>query len=236
MKEIIIDHFTVQRGSFVLKPVSLTIQKGEVFAILGYTGSGKTVLLESICGMFPGDDGKILYDGKDVLSIRPGNRKIGIVYQDHGLFPHMKVKDNISYGMKINHYPKEIRDKRTKELMEMLSITNIADQYPGTLSGGESQRTAIARALALNPEILLLDEPFSSLDPATKKVLYEEIRKIHDKFGCTIIFVTHDFEEARLLADKVGILLDGELLTVTTGKELMDKTYSDKIEKFLGRI
>ena len=235
MKEITIDHFTVKRGNFLLKPVSLTIKKGEIFAILGYTGSGKTVLLEAICGMFPGKDGNVLYDGRDVLSIRPGDRKLGIVYQDHGLFPHMKVKDNISYGMKINHYPKEVREKRTEELMEMLAITHIANQYPGTLSGGESQRTAIARALALNPEVLLMDEPFSALDPATRNVLYEEIRKIHDKFGCTIIFVTHDFEEARILADKVGILLDGELLAVTTGKQLMDKTYSDKIEKFLGR-
>ena len=219
----------------MLKPVSLTIEKGEIFGILGYTGSGKTVLLEAICGMFPGTQGKILYDDKEVLNISPGDRKLGIVYQNHGLFPHMKVRDNISYGMKINHYPKEIREKRTEELMEMLSITKIADQYPGTLSGGESQRTAIARALALNPEILLLDEPFSALDPATRNNLYGEIRKIHDTFGCTIIFVTHDFQEAELLADRVGILLDGELLAVTTGKELMDRTYPDKIERFLGR-
>ena len=235
MREINIDHFSVRRGNFLLRPISLKIQKGEIFGILGYTGSGKTVLLESICGMFPGTEGKIMYDDQDVLTIRPGDRKLGIVYQNHGLFPHMKVCDNISYGMKINHYPKELREKRTEELMEMLSITHIRNQYPGTLSGGESQRTAIARALALNPEILLLDEPFSALDPATRHNLYGEIKKIHEKFGCTIIFVTHDFEEARLLADRVGILLDGELLTVTTGRELMEKTYSDKIERFLGR-
>lgn len=235
MKEITIDRFTVKRGNFLLKPVSLTIRKGEIFAILGYTGSGKTVLLESICGMFPGDEGQVLFDGRDVLSVRPGDRKIGIVYQNHALFPHMKVRDNISYGMKIRRYPRELRDRRTEELMEMLSISHIAEQYPGTISGGESQRTAIARALALNPEVLLLDEPFSSLDPATRKNLYEEIRKIHDRFGCTIIFVTHDFDEARILADRVGILLDGELLAVTTAEQLMNGTYSDRIERFLGR-
>lgn len=235
MKEIKIEDFTVQRGNFILKPVNLTIQKGEIFAILGYTGSGKTVLLEAVCGMFPGKDGRILYDGTDVLSLRPGERKIGIVYQNHGLFPHMKVRENISYGMKMNHYPKQEREQRTRELMEMLSISHVAEQYPGTLSGGESQRTAIARALALNPEVLLMDEPFSALDPTTRNNLYGEIKKIHEKFRCTIIFVTHDFEEARLLADRVGILLDGELLSVTGGKELMDKTYSDKIERFLGR-
>lgn len=235
MKEITIDRFTVKRGNFLLKPVSLTIRKGEIFAILGYTGSGKTVLLESICGMFPGDEGQVLFDGRDVLSVRPGDRKIGIVYQNHALFPHMKVRDNISYGMKIRRYPRELRDRRTEELMEMLSISHIAEQYPGTISGGESQRTAIARALALNPEVLLLDEPFSSLDPATRKNLYEEIRKIHDRFGCTIIFVTHDFDEARILADRVGILLDGELLAVTTAEQLMNSTYSDRIERFLGR-
>ncbi len=236
MTEVEIREFSVKRGSFRLKPVSLTIEKGEIFAILGYTGSGKTVLLEAIGGMFPGDTGKILYDGKDVMSIAPGKRNLGFVYQSHALFPHMTVSENIVYGMKMNHYNKVERLERTKELMELLSITQIKDQYPGTLSGGESQRTAIARALAIKPDILLLDEPFSALDPATKKVLYKEIREIHDKFRCTIVFVTHDFAEAELLADRVGILLGGEMFTVTEGKNLMKNHYCDKIEAFLGRI
>ena len=167
MNQLVINNFSVKRGSFTLSPISLTIQMGEIFAILGRTGSGKTVLLEAISGMFPGDTGSILLDGTDIRDIPPGQRKLGLVYQDYGLFPHMKVTENISYGLKMHGYSKKEQDSRAQELMEMLSISHIGDQYPGTLSGGESQRTALARALALAPQVLLLDEPFSALDPAT---------------------------------------------------------------------
>lgn len=235
MKEIEIRDFSVKRGGFYLKPMSLKIQDGEIFAVLGYTGSGKTVLLEALGGMFAGDTGHIFYDDEDVMDIPPGKRGIGFVYQNHALFPHMNVSENIDYGLKMNHYSKEERKKRTEELMDMLSITQIKGQYPGTLSGGESQRTAIARALALSPKVLLLDEPFSALDPSTRGMLYRKIKEIHERFRCTIIFVTHDFSEAETLADRVGILLDGELMAVTEGKRLMEKQYCDKVEAFLGR-
>ncbi len=235
MNEIIIHNFSVKRGSFTLNPVSLTIKKGEIFAILGRTGSGKTVLMEAIGGMFPGDCGVIRYDGTDVMEISPGRRRIGVVYQDHGLFPHMTVYDNIVYGLKMHGYSREEQRARALALMEMLSITHIRDQYPGTLSGGESQRTALARALALEPEVLLLDEPFSSLDPSTRKQLYIELKKIHECFSCTIIFVTHDFMEAGYLADRVGILLDGSLKAVVPADRLMEEHYSEEVEQFLGR-
>ena len=227
MNQLVINNFSVKRGSFALSPISLTIQMGEIFAILGRTGSGKTVLLEAISGMFPGDTGSILLDGTDIRDIPPSQRKLGLVYQDYGLFPHMKVKENISYGLKM--------DSRAQELMEMLSISHIGDQYPGTLSGGESQRTALARALALAPQVLLLDEPFSALDPATRQSLYQELRRIHRHFGCTIIFVTHDFLEARTLAGRAAILLDGKLQTVTDTSRLMDGHFSAEVERFLGR-
>lgn len=232
--EIEIRNFTVRRGEFVLQPVSLTIREGEIFALLGRTGSGKTVLLEAIAGMFPGDKGEVLYDGVNVMEIPPCKRKMGIVYQNDGLFPHMKVEDNISYGLRMHGYSKQERKQTAEELMDMLSISHIRNQYPGTLSGGEKQRTALARALALRPELLLLDEPFSALDPATKEVLYKNIMEIHRLFGCTIIFVTHDFKEAELLSSEVGILLEGELLEVTEGKQLLKGSYSRKIEEFLG--
>lgn len=235
MKEIQICDFSVQRGDFTLQPISLTIKKGEVFAILGRTGSGKTVLLEAMGGMFPGDSGAILYDDKDVMAIPPGERNVGFVYQDHGLFPHMRVEDNIGYGLKMHRVPKEQRQQRVEELMQLLSITHIRRQYPGTLSGGESQRTALARALALKPEVLLLDEPFSALDPSTRQGLYHELQEIHARFSCTIVFVTHDFNEAQLLADRIGILLDGELPAVTEAASLMQQNYCDKVEEFLGR-
>ena len=235
MSKIEIKNFSAERGTFKLKPFDLTIEDGEIFAILGYTGSGKTVLLEAIGGMFHGKTGVITYNGVDVVSIAPENRGLGFVYQSHVLFPHMKVKDNIEYGLKMKKVPKEQRKKRVNELMKMFSIEHIADQYPGTISGGESQRTAIARAIALEPDVLLLDEPFSALDPATRTILYREIKNIHENLNCTIVFVTHDFNEAQILADRVGILLGGELLAVTSGADLMNKTYCDKVEMFLGR-
>lgn len=147
----------------------------------------------------------------------------------------MTVYDNIVYGLRMHHVPKEEQKKRALTLMNMLAITHIKNQYPGTLSGGESQRTALARALILEPDVLLLDEPFSALDPTTKKQIYVEIQAIHRRFGCTIIFVTHDFTEAALLADWVGILLDGELKAVTDPSSLMEQHYSEAVELFLGR-
>ena len=235
MNQLVINNFSVKRGSFTLSPISLTIQKGEIFAILDRTGSGKTVLLEAISGMVPGDTGSILFDGIDIRDIPPGQRKLGLVYQDYGLFPHMKVKENISYGLKMHGYSKKEQDSRAQELMEMLSISHIRDQYPGTLSGGESQRTALARALAPAPQVLLLDEPFSALDPATRQSLYQELRRIHRHFGCTIIFVTHDFLEARTLAGRAAILLEGELKTVTDTSKLINGHFSAEVEGFLGR-
>ena len=123
MNQLVINNFSVKRGSFTLSPISLTIQMGEIFAILGRTGSGKTVLLEAISGMFPGDTGSILLDGTDIRDIPPAQRKLGLVYQDYGLFPHMKVKENISYGLKMHGYSKKEQDSRAQELMEMLSIS-----------------------------------------------------------------------------------------------------------------
>ena len=219
MNQLVINNFSVKRGSFTLSPISLTIQMGEIFAILGRTGSGKTVLLEAISGMFPGDTGSILLDGTDIRDIPPAQRKLGLVYQDYGLFPHMKVKENISYGLKMHGYSKKEQDSRAQELMEMLSISHIA----------------LARALALAPQVLLLDEPFSALDPATRQSLYQELRRIHRHFGCTIIFVTHDFLEARTLAGRAAILLDGKLQTVTDTSRLMDGHFSAEVERFLGR-
>ncbi len=233
--KIQIEKFSVARGNFRLKNIDLEIKSGEIFAILGRTGAGKTVLLETIIGMYAGEVGQVLIDGKNVREISIEDRKIGFVYQDYQLFPHMKVFDNITYGLKMHRKTKKEQAEQAENLMQLLGISYIKDQYPCTLSGGECQRVALARTLALKPSILLLDEPFCALDPATKQKMYEEILKIHKKFHCTIVFVTHDFKEAQLLANRVGILLNGELKAIVNSDDLLTSTYEREVEEFLGR-
>ncbi len=227
-------NLSVTRGTFTLHVESLDIAAGSIFAILGSTGSGKTVLLESIAGAFPVDDGWILIDGEYVDEIPVRERHLGILYQDHALFEHMTVHDNIAYGLKMRKIPKEERERRVGEMMELLSIGHLRDSYPGVISGGESQRTALARALVLEPRLLLLDEPFSALDPATKARMYETLEDIHRRFDCTIVFVTHDFNEAIRLADDVGVVLAGSLLRVCSSRELFDPSGNPEIDRFLG--
>lgn len=233
--EIQIENFSVTRGNFWLKNINLEIKSGEIFAVLGRTGAGKTVLLESIIGMYAGKTGQVLINGKTVREIAIEDRKIGFVYQDYQLFPHMKVYDNITYGLKMHKKSKIEQSEQAENLMQLLGISYIKNQYPCTLSGGECQRVALARTLALNPSILLLDEPFSALDPATKQKMYQEILNIHKKFHCTIVFVTHDFKEAQLLSNRVGILLDGELKTIVNSNDLLTSSYEQDVEEFLGR-
>lgn len=235
MKKLIdIDQFSISVGSFSLKNVNLQIYENEIFAILGKTGSGKTVLLESIAGFYKSKEGSIKIYDKKVNDIPLENRKIGFVYQDYGLFPHLTVFNNIAYGLKMQKINKKIIKSTVEEICKILSIENILDQYPGTLSGGEKQRTALARSVVLKPKILLMDEPFSALDPTTKKSMYDEIKKIHKIFGCTIIFVTHDFNEAQIMANRIGILESGQLKSVRKSDELFNEYKDEDINEFLG--
>lgn len=235
MKKLIdIDQFSISVGSFSLKNVNLQIYENEIFAILGKTGSGKTVLLESIAGFYKSNEGSIKIYDKKVNDIPLENRKIGFVYQDYGLFPHLTVFNNIAYGLKMQKINKKIIKSTVEEICKILSIENILNQYPGTLSGGEKQRTALARSVVLKPKILLMDEPFSALDPTTKKSMYDEIKKIHKIFGCTIIFVTHDFNEAQIMANRIGILSSGQLKSVRKSGELFNEYKDEDINEFLG--
>ena len=200
----------VSRGDFSLRVDRLSVAPREVFAILGETGAGKTVLMEAIAGAFPFERGQILLDGKDVESLPIQQRHLGIVYQDYALFPHMTVRENIAYGLRMNGCaPDETRERVA--------------------------RAALARALVLEPEILLLDEPFSALDPTTKDRMYATVRDIHARFDCTIVFITHDFNEAAKLADRVGVVLDGSLHAVMAANELFSGSCDDDVRRFLGR-
>ena len=224
----------VTRGEFTLEVDELSIEAGEIFAILGTTGSGKTVLMESIAGAFPVDEGKIMLDGKNIDDLPIQQRHLGILYQDYALFPHMTVRDNIAYGLKRARPRRHDIAERVDEMLALFGITHLADRYPGVISGGESQRTALARALVLRPEILILDEPFSALDPTTKLSMYDMLREVHESFGCTIVFVTHDFNEAQTLADRVGIILDGQLRCVVSAGALFDEEHVPEVKRFLG--
>ena len=232
--DISISNMCVERGTFTLRIDELHIAPHEVFAILGTTGSGKTVLMESIAGVFNPACGCVCIDGVPVHEIEVSQRHIGMLYQDYALFPHMSVYENIAYGLRRHKVAEDEIDRRVQSMLEMFNIERIKDRFPGVISGGEAQRTALARALILQPRVLLLDEPFSALDPVTKAHMYDMFRAIKSEFDCTIVLVTHDFNEAQVLADRVGVVLDGELQLVCTSQDLFVREHNDKTKRFLG--
>ena len=229
-----VENLEVVRGEFTLRVDELHIRPGEVFAILGTTGSGKTVLMESIAGAYEIEKGSILLDGTDIDELPVQQRHLGILYQDYALFPHMTVRENVAYGLKRQHGSHEEITEKTNAMLSLFGIEHLADRYPGVISGGESQRCALARALVLEPETLILDEPFSALDPTTKTAMYDLLRSVHERFGCTIVFVTHDFHEAQTLAERIGIILDGQLRCVVDADKLFAETHDSDVRHFLG--
>jgi len=198
-------------GEFVLRNITLNIQKGEYFMILGPTGSGKTILLETIAGIYHPDQGRVMLNGSDVTELPPRERNVGMVYQDYMLFPHLTVEQNIAFGIRWKK-PHEANSKQTVlRLAELLGVDSLLHRYPGTLSGGEKQRAAIARALIMKPDVLLLDEPLSALDASTKARLRDELLRIHRLTQTTIVHVTHGFDEAFLLGSRMAIMNAGRI-------------------------
>lgn len=228
-----INDFSLVRGQFQLNQICLEIESGEIFAILGPTGAGKTVLLESIAGIHEGLEGAIYLQGKDIKEIPHNKRNLGFVYQDYGLFPHMTVLKNIQFGLKMNKVEENVMQEKVKELSSFLGIDYLMKRYPKNLSGGEKQRVALARTLVLEPKLLLMDEPFSALDPKTKERMYQLIEEIHKTYQCTILFITHDFTEAQRLASRVGIIIDGKICGVCNSNELFLQSMGEKVEQFL---
>jgi len=220
-------------GEFELKNVSLEVKQGEYFVILGPTGSGKTLLLELIVGLYIPNKGKIFIEGKDITYEVPEKRNLGFLYQDYSLFPHSSVRKNIEYGMKLRNMSKTEIDNKLKELSKMFKIQNLMHRDVTTLSGGEQQRVALARALATNPKVLLLDEPFSALDENTKANLISEMKELHRKEGITFIHVTHSQEEAMILADRIGIIMNGTIVQVGTPEEIFYKPKTKEIARFV---
>ncbi|MEA2075458.1 MAG: tungstate ABC transporter ATP-binding protein WtpC [Euryarchaeota archaeon] len=220
---------------FALKDINLAIEKGEYFVVLGPTGAGKTLLLETIAGFYFPDGGEIWIEGQNVTNLPPERRRIGFIYQDYSLFPHLNVEQNIEFGLKLKKSAsQDTNRKRVKEIMDWLSISHLAHRYPATLSGGEQQKVAIARAIAIEPSILLLDEPLSSLDLRTKDYLREELKRVKEEFDITMVHVTHDQTEALILADRIAVMMQGRIMQVGTPREIFNKPLNEELADFVG--
>jgi len=223
----------------IIENFNLTIDDGKLVVLIGASGSGKTTLLKMINKLIPMSEGQILIDGKDINSMDPIElrRGIGYVIQQTGLFPHMTVKENIEVIPKLMGKSKEEIDQKTIELLKMVGLNSeeYLDRYPTELSGGQQQRIGVARAFAADAEIILMDEPFSALDPITRTELQEELFNIHKEFNKTIVFVTHDMDEAINIADMICILKNGKVLQYDTPENILKNPNGDYVEEFVGK-
>jgi sulfate transport system ATP-binding protein len=224
-------------GEFVaLDDVSLEIPSGALTALLGPSGGGKSTLLRIIAGLEKPDAGTVEIAGTDATSLPPQRRNVGFVFQHYAAFKHMTVFKNIAFGLEIRKRPKDEVRKKVNELLELVHIEKFADRLPAELSGGQRQRMALARALAVEPEVLLLDEPFGALDAQVRKELRAWLRRLHDEVHVTTVFVTHDQEEAMEVADTIALISAGRLEQVGTPDELYDHPANDFVMSFLGPV
>ena len=229
-----IKDLSIDLSEFHLKNINLSINDREYFVILGPTGAGKTILLECIAGLHKVKQGEIRVNGDNITNLPPEERKIGYVPQDYVLFPFLTVAENIAFGLKEAKYPKTEIKKRADSLARLMAITHLMNRDTRSLSGGEKQRAALARALALSPKILLLDEPLGALDLQTAKYLRLELKRIHDELGVTTIHITHDQTEAEEIADRLGVLNMGRLEQVGMPDEVFFYPDSEAVSDFIG--
>lgn len=229
---ITIEKLKVDLGDFLLQGIALDIQPGEYFIVLGPTGAGKTVLLEAIAGLYPVLDGEIWVNGREITNLYPEERGIGIVYQDQALFPHLSVEGNIAFGLKLRKCSKQEIKAKVDAMAEIVGISHLLKRDSVSLSGGEKQRVALARALVTEPEVLLLDEPLSALDPETREGMQRELKETHRRLKVTIIHVTHDFEEAVALGHRVAVLNDGRIAQVGTPDQILRQPRSEFVARF----
>lgn len=220
----------------VLKDIDLEIEKGEFICFLGPSGCGKTTLLRIIAGLEKLDSGSILVNGKEITTLEPSQRNLSMVFQSYALFPNMTVFENIEYGLKNKIKDKHERKNKIMEVLKMVGLDHITSKYPDEMSGGQQQRVSLARALALEPNILLLDEPLSALDAKVRESLRKEIREIQQKLKITTIMVTHDQEEALTMGDKIAIINGGEIVQFGTPEEIYSKPKDIFVADFIGKI
>ena len=224
-------------GSFAaLTDVSVEIPTGSLTALLGPSGGGKSTLLRIIAGLETPDSGSIEIAGADSTRMSPQRRNVGFVFQHYAAFKHMSVADNVAFGLKIRKRPKAEIKQRVSDLLELVHLEQFAHRYPAQLSGGQRQRMALARALAVEPSVLLLDEPVGALDAPVRKELRAWLRRLHDEVHVTTVFVTHDQEEAMEVADSIVVMAEGQVKQVGTPDELYEKPASDFVMSFLGPV
>lgn len=222
-------------GSFVaLQDVSVSIPTGQLTALLGPSGGGKSTLLRIIAGLEEADEGSIVIEGVDATSLPPQRRNVGFVFQHYAAFKHMTVAKNVAFGLEIRKRPRDEVDRRVRELLQLVHLEQFSHRLPSQLSGGQRQRMALARALAVEPTVLLLDEPFGALDAQVRKELRAWLRRLHDEVHVTTIFVTHDQEEALEVADEIVVINEGRVEQVGTPDDLYDRPSSDFVMNFLG--
>ncbi|KXA91636.1 hypothetical protein AKJ63_01170 [candidate division MSBL1 archaeon SCGC-AAA259D18] len=231
---ISIENLSRDWPDFSLQNINLEVKDREYFVILGPTAAGKTLLLELIAGFYKPEGDQIRISGEDVTMKDPEERSVGFVYQDYSLFPHLTVEENIKFGLQVNSFLKEEVIDKTQQIMDLFGISHLTDRYPRTLSGGEQQKTALARGLVLDPKVLLLDEPISSLDMPSQEEMRRELRRIHEETEVTTLHVTHNREEASWLGDRIAVMNHGEIVQVGNPDEVFRKPKSEFVANFVG--
>jgi len=232
-----ISHVSKRFGSFVaLDDVSLSIPAGQLTALLGPSGGGKSTLLRIVAGLETADSGRVEIEGVDATNVPPQKRNVGFVFQHYAAFKHLTVRRNVAFGLEIRHRPKAEIRARVDELLALVHLEQFADRLPAQLSGGQRQRMALARALAVEPTVLLLDEPFGALDAKVRKELRDWLRRLHDEVHVTTVFVTHDQEEALEVADEIVVVNGGKVEQVGTPEDIYDRPANDFVMRFVGPV
>ena len=217
-----------------LDGLTLTLKPGEMVALLGPSGCGKTTTLRVLAGLEDADAGRVVVGGKDVTNLPASRRDMGMVFQAYSLFPHMTAIDNVAFGLRLRHVPGQARSRRVQEMLELVGLSELGARYPHQMSGGQRQRIALARALAISPQVLLLDEPLAALDAQVRAQLRDEIRRIQLEVGTTTLFVTHDQEEALAIADRIGVMNGGRLEQVGPPHDVYHRPETAFVAEFVG--
>ena len=234
---IVVSGATKRYGDFAaLDNVDFVVPQGSLTALLGPSGSGKSTLLRAIAGLDQPDSGTVVINGRDVTGVPPQRRGIGFVFQHYAAFKHLNVRDNVAFGLKIRKLRKPEIDAKVDNLLEVVGLTGFQRRYPGQLSGGQRQRMALARALAVDPQVLLLDEPFGALDAKVREDLRSWLRRLHDEVHVTTVLVTHDQSEALDVADRIAVLNKGRIEQVGTPTQVYDSPANPFVMSFLGTV